>query len=359
MTLAGVKPGRVLLSSKSRLSGDRPQDLVDDLQLSVAAVDLFRARQRLLELSGEAHQGARDAVTSLNLRTIEHIVVRRSRDEGIWEGDTLLRLLRVEYEHRLRELLVEAGGAALAEVIDRLERLRGSVDQKAKPHPTTVDEATRLMTRERYERDEVINRTGLPLANGDIFERTTDQSYWMLVDQACDLQLRDEEDRRADISTTELIAVTVVEPDKALKRAWVLPPTSHVLPVACQLVLSKRLCVPYDVLELCVFDRDGRCRIDTSCTSSEIPAQTPALSRRWTNVLRAHQRTLAILPPDPSPALVGRVFGPVEAEGVVEEGCVIWPLRRVERLKAPWAQAALTALNEDRARMPFEHDFHG
>jgi hypothetical protein len=360
---APTDPARSLIASKQRLMSSAPIDFVEDLRITRAAPLLVSARNQLLKLAESAHTAAIEELRErIELRTLEHIVVRAARSEGSWEADALLRVLAIAYRSEAQSLLL--GDATLAKLADVFAQIRTIFARSGGPDESARLKTAELMQRERYDPGPLINVAGLPLACGDLFQTgrgadESDKRLWMLLDQPCDLQLRDTKNSRGHISSTDLIEVASAKKPKK-GRIHLLPSGSRYCPDGEQLylMLSSRMTVPFDVLELCVFDKDGECRIDTEAAEPANVPQTPALTRRWSEMTEVHRETVRVALVTEDDDLRKRMIG---HDGVLagdtQQG-IAWPIRRVERLNEPHAQPALRAVSDDRSRPAFDADLN-
>jgi hypothetical protein len=302
----------------------------------------------LLELAGEAHTAAVSTVKLMELRLLEDVMIGSSRREGVFEADTLIRVLTVEYLHTLREGLLADDATLLDALLTDLEPARSRAPTKPIIDTEAHAQATALMTRERYVQAPIVNRPGLPLACGDIFV-DGDGRVWMLLEQVCDLQLRDDGDTRESITHTQLVAVRA---GNGGERAWDLPPAAASFEHPSHLQLKVRLTVSLDVLELAVFNRNGRCAWPVGAQAPGVTAQTPALTRRFAEIRKSMEPLVEARGDAPDAYLLraGDIVGVSSGEELR------WPLRRVERLHETWASAALIAALADRGRPWLEHD---
>jgi hypothetical protein len=352
-------PARSLISSKQRLMSTAPVDFVEDLRIMCAAPLLVDARNELIVLAQKAHEKAVAELHAIDLRTLEHIAVRAAREEGSWEADALLRVLAIAYRSYAQEqLLAQPMLAKLAKVF---EDVRSIFARNAQADAPARAKAGELMRRERYDPGQLINTAGLPLACGDIFQvgegaEQQGKDLWMLLDQPCDLQLRDTADSRARIASTDLVKLDVGEGPK--DRGYDLPSGSQSGPDSqpLHLKMNTRLTVPFEILELCVFDSEGRCRIDTKADQPLIVPQTPALERRWQILIALHKATAAVARSSQDQQVQRRLIGHDGALVGDEQHILAWPIIRTERLNEPYGQLALRAVSEDRSRFAFEPD---
>jgi hypothetical protein len=356
-------PARSLVASKERLMIATPIDFVEDLRITRAAPPLTHVRDQLIKVAQTAHAAAvTELKETIDLRTLEHIMVRAARNEGSWEADALLRVLAIVYRSNAQELLLDE--PMLTELAQRFGEVRTIFARTGDPYEQAKLKAADLMKRERYDPGPLINTAGLPLTCGDLFEirvgpEGTAPTLWMLLEQPCDLQLRDDTNSRKRIASTELIAVRQGKPPK--ERTYPLPSGSRHCEPSEQLylMLNSRLAIPFEVLELCVFETGGRCHINASAEQPLTVPQTPALLRRWHELRHAHETTLRLALISEDLELRQRIIGHYGAIDPEQENVVQWPITRVERLNEPHAQPALRAATEDRSRFAFDPDLAG
>lgn len=341
----------VIVASKARLPNvEEMPRFVDELRLTAIAGHLIDARTRVLDLAQSAHEAAVREVSELELRTLEDVVIGASREEGIFEADTLIRVLMIEYRHAFRTRFLENDGRVLGELLADFEAARGGAPRKRVPDDASGQRTQLLMNKERYAEADIINRPGLPLACGDIFRRDSDGSLWMLLEQPCDLQLRDDEDTRQEITHTDLVSIASGRPPG---RSYGLPPQAASFEHPHFLALKSRLTVPFDVLELSVFRQDGKCEWDAGTKRPQTVPQTPGVARRFASI-RARMEELARNAGTVPDEHLLRV---ADLAGTSDEGVLRWGLRRVERLEEGQAAAALGAAMADRARPGLDPDF--
>ena len=342
--------GQVLVASKEHLNAvDGIARFIDEMRLTTVAHHLQAVREKVLALAGSAHATAVQRVKELDLRVLEDVMIGSSRDEGIFEADTLIRVLTIEYQHAYRAALLENDCALLAELLAEVERARVKAAAKRVVVPDAAQIAVELMNKERYAAGESINRPGLPLALGDIF-RDDEDGFWMLLEPECDLQLRDDRDSRAEITHTELVRLASGRPAGG-SRKWELPPKSAEFDHPQSLVLKQRLTVPFWLLDLAVFRRDGQCAWQVGIEAPEITL-TPGVTRRF-EAIRGKMSALA----ERTNVDDDHLLRAGDLTGSRVDGALRWPLRRVERLDPAYAAAALVAVGADRSRLGLEHDF--
>jgi len=202
----GLDGNQLMVISKRRLKGD-PMGFARMLKLLALAP---QCNQLLNRVAGIIETGVKSALAEcrkqVNVYDFEHLVFEASRREGVWEPDTLVRILRLFLtEHVRTEALVNAEVCDLASKI-RDVSLIGTVSGGATRH-----ESWRIQRREMYLEGVALNRLHLPLDLGDIFCRKgtnggRDRLY-ILVGQPCDLMVRTDGKRRYRVYEANLLEV--------------------------------------------------------------------------------------------------------------------------------------------------------
>jgi hypothetical protein len=341
-----------IVVSKHRLDEDeKVGSFIEELRLVAMAPLVRNLREILLDLAADAHKRACDEVRNYSLRVLEAIVIGRSRHEGVFEGDTLMRVLDIEFQDLRDKGLIEGGDESkLTQVLTLLNSARALMPEELST-PDADEQAESLMNRERYSADVIINRPGLPLANGDIFEGENGDR-WMLLEQPCDLQLRDTSNTRDLITFVQLIAIE--EEVRATEHSWKLP---SVAPCPGHLVFKKRLSVPLDVLEICVFDPDGHCRWPKDGNPKIIHPLTPALDRRKKKINERMKRLVDLLRANSNREIRDRyLLRAGDIQGQNTRHYLKWPLRRFSRLSESWSAVALAALAANKSRPGLDGD---
>lgn len=366
-----IRP-RTLLASKANLTPAHAVQFLNILRLTASAPAIIEIRDKFLTGSDNHHARGRERLSKLHPRVLEDIVFRSSHEEGAWELDTMLRLIAIFQHEAMRDDLDHTAGAGgLRELVSDARKL---VNACFVAHPPSIAAAQDIMTSERWPQVRYINELGLPLANGDVFE-IAGNSY-ILMCQPCDLILRKGGRRKASSSVT-LLAVTA---DETPTETSAEPPPpdgsrhSHVLPpgfadVTCELVMTFSPWCDVDpfVLDLCTFASDGVARIDLSDGPAIMPL-TAGVASRYDDVVETVTQRLEMVEDCagldlPARARVVRRILAVDAAGLishVEDNTgprrLSYDCRRVARLSAPYADAALTALSAERAREAHQHN---
>lgn len=366
-----IRP-RTLLASKANLTPAHAVQFLNILRLTASAPAIIEIRDKFLTGSGNHHARGRKRLSELHPRVLEDIVFRSSHEEGAWELDTMLRVIAIFQHEAMRDDLDHTAGAGgLRELVSDARKL---VNACFVAHPPSIAAAQDIMTSERWPQVGYINELGLPLANGDVFEIAG--SSYILMCQPCDLILRKDGRRKASSSVT-LLAVSAEEtptetsaeppPPDGSRHSHVLPPGFADVTRELVMTFSPWCDVDPFVLDLCTFASDGVARIDLSDGPAIMPL-TAGVASRYDDVVETVTQRLEMVEDCagldlPARARVVRRILAVDAAGLIshveddtDPRRLSYDCRRVARLSAPYADAALTALSAERAREAHQHN---
>jgi hypothetical protein len=261
-----VDADRFLVIAKEGLRTD-PVRFARMLKLVALSPDCRQMKDKVHQLLNDATAAAAGEVGAMTIYDFEHAVLRLAADEGLWEPDMLFRLFAI---HQRRQLRVRAYKDEDLSIL--ATRLRGvshiPTDSESRPQLSTW----RMQQMEMYEPSDHLNMLHLPIEIGDIFVKTegTSNKHFLLLGQPCDLMVRTEGARRPELNSVLLVEVCKVE--KPTRYDEVLPYFADD-PGTVQYVRLKRShMVPLAVLDLCVFNEDGRARMPTACPQKLSPA---------------------------------------------------------------------------------------
>ncbi len=231
------------------------------------ARDFLTAQVR--EIVTQADEYANDKLMTVDIYDFDHMILRSSEKEGVWEAETLFRLFDILRITAFREkVFAPENKSKLDSKISQIRTIREVPtlpDEQDHP-PNQRWEIRRL---ELYESGDFINRAHLPLELGDIFE-LSDRKF-ILIAQPCDLMVRGKGGgkghRQADIVT--LVTITK-EPPKNPESGTSF--TLHYFDTSGEKAYVKfrsAYHISADVLDLAVFNSNGDCRLNLSDTVSD------------------------------------------------------------------------------------------
>lgn len=352
----------LVLLSKERLS--KPTSFAHGLKM----MGLNHGRDSLTwlveDIASEATAAASAKLMDVDIYDFDYMVLRSSEEEGVWEAETLFRLfgmfrrrafLRSAFTPPKRDLLIDA----MAQI--RAIRQVPTVND-ADVYPRDQRWETRRL--ELFDNEVFINKAHLPLELGDIF-RIGDRKF-ILVDQPCDLVVRSNGRRLAKVLT--LLNITDAGAGSAFALDYFDPDTGN----THYAKFRSSHHVSADLLDLCVFNSEGRCLINTA---ADPPAVLhPPWKRRYEKVRRrfqGHDRSFrellqaterANLSGEASRYLKRSLAGRISLSSLgvrcdYEPQIFRFGARRIGRLRQPHAAPLLSAYCAFLSRHAGPHDY--
>ena len=355
---SGIRPERFVLLSKAHLAEDS-RSFVEALRIVLMARPSSRLQRAVAESISSAIATAQQDVSQIDSREFERIVFGLARDEGIWEVDILLRLFDTDLRQRVRALLHERSDVREAvRHLRELDRLRGASLNR----PSV--EARRIYRREIYEDENYLAHLRLPIELGDLFKKEQGSKQFVLVAQPCDLMVRNNSSgrRSPELSIVTLLPIRMDNPNaevsgsRAPRTVFELPAFDGASPAWVE--LDRPAPVPIESLDYCVFNEYGR---GFAPFESEIPDWIlPGWAKRGSTLAREADKTRADFSGISSERRLDLVrvrFGirkDCEAKPFVEGDNFNLGLRRVGRVRPPFARALLTGYTAHQARADFD-----
>lgn len=140
----------------------------------------------ILKESWEHVKARLDAVTP---PTFNRIVQKTSYDEGIWEIDSLFRLINILIDQETKKAIIdEEKRKRFKEAVKEIRNVEKV--ETLKPDEFSNPQLEQLQKEEIYYKGEIINALHFPLSNGDIFKIKGKE--YILLCQPCNLAIRSE-----------------------------------------------------------------------------------------------------------------------------------------------------------------------
>lgn len=256
-------PNRVVAVSKGNL-GSSPLDFARAIKLTVLNPDRYELAKLSADMMKSAHEKASKRLEEIGIYAFDHMVFRASNREGIWEPDTLFRLLNLFQRKEARSAALQSVELRrLAEKIRSVSNIPTELDEKNKP-----DDAWKIQQLELYETADFINASLLPIESGDIFEKTIkdaeERTYYILLAQPCDLMVRPQEgSRKGNIDEVVLARVSYHSTSDRENEYFTLP---HYFAnvdqdMTAYALFTDTYLVSLKALDLCAVNRDGVARL--------------------------------------------------------------------------------------------------
>lgn len=280
---------RFVVISKERLSAEKPDlpGFLHLMRLAILCGPLQELREKIFTHFSNAINMTNDDLNAWSVFDFDEAVFGSSRKEGIWEGETLLRVMTtftiraartgILGDIKVRDLIGLARQASSIQIPFNVKHPWSSVGRMA----LAYQQAELYFNAEEYA-----NRHHLPLEAGDVFSRITTggnakKEEYILLAQPCDLMVRGKTQtsppgRAYDASYSRLAPLCVIS-DKASGspgQAYELP-YWHEDGRSAFVNFARIEMVRTAILDLCVLHANGSAIFET-------PHVLPSdLSEQW------------------------------------------------------------------------------
>ena len=364
----GLNRDRFVVIAKDRLKVELPDyhGFLAMVRLAALSGRYARVKNGAWAIFANSVSEAESRMERLSVLDFDRMVFASSRDESVWEPDTLLRvfgiLMRREARSRLHadeEFMSEVEtargvSAAPIRVVNGLKQEEGS------------NEALEVQRFEIYDSGTELNQFRVPIELGDIFCIGPDGKLCMLLAQPCDLVVRDGGKRNHETSKLQrMVAVAELVRDQDEKReSWgLLPFYEEATGKPAFVNFGKVHQVPLAVLDLCVLSGDGSAAIDVEGRAPPVlvepwTARHKRLRRIFGAAAKTHEElTERGIGGDEARLALPGWWNTLALEPAVVGKTVQYTVQRTIRLRQPWSGALLTEFAQYQARAAFEHDF--
>jgi len=365
----GLSLDQFLPLSKDRLRGD-PMEFADGLKMTVLNYARERLSRQVTDVTKQASEKAQQHMNDIGVYDFEHIVIRSSEGEGVWEPDTLFRLFDLFRYNAFRAMaLAPERRVSLYGDIERMRAIR-DIKTLDLQQDCPSDQVHRIRHTELFDAAELLNPAHQPLDLGDIFE-IGDGRYYILLAQPCDLMIRSKPMGKRSIDTATLVRIQTYEQAKDHPSEVSSFRLSYFEDQPGREAFAKfrnSFQMSLKVLDLAVFNDTGACRITLPDADG---IRFPTLHTPWRKrfeVLRRYYQTVhrefQAMPYHRISDYQSRALKYMllcsdenidfnyDTNGTFEFG-----IRRVGRYRAPLSTQLLSAYFSFLSRNPQEHDF--
>lgn len=346
-----------------------PKDFVQGLQFFLHITELAKVKKHTDDALIAAFEETRAFLSDIGYYVMLASAAS-AHDEGVFEGDGLLRLARAHFRRGTERLLAKNPPA------EELRLLRKATASAISDVLPTSADARLLEWADRFDSADDLRASKSPTDVGDIYELTGSDGtvrHAILLAQACDLIVRKDGERS---NAPEAFTLAMLEPrddvgEDAAEGSRLLPvgrlrPDS---PNVMSVNLGKRVYLPPQILDACVISHDGSAKFRASMAHPDALsagwAKRPSKLRTWVGRrVDAASANIDLLPApadfgahgEISQRLYEAAFGPAFVTGLISltvdasTGAVSMGVRRVSRLVEAHAKALLVQLSQYQSR---------
>lgn len=390
----GLKRSRFMLISKQRLTEDQLGGFLMMLRLALLNPLCESLRGEAEGVYQAALEEAKKHIAGITIYDVEQIVFASSRREGVWEPDTLFRILGMYLRREARKLAVS--NDRLRTIADTVRSIAGAstLDPSPKQEGTKALEIRQI---ELYEDAAYLNKHFTPIDLGDLFEVQTAPDaapkQYILLAQPCDMMVRHDDpkgERKHSVTEGTLLEVFTDDPPVEGQPP---PPKVKYDPLLMYRLdyyrsngehayvdFSKARGVNFAILDLCAMREDGSAELeafDRTTKQKFIPSwqsHNDNIRKKLREACESwHLMSQACLGVQAQKDKINRairdaafadLFGPslwihFQPTRISNKGNIriAFQCKRIRRLNQPWAGAMLTAYSQYLSRAAFEHDY--
>lgn len=264
--------------AKLRVRGDDSFLLfVDGLKKAALNVHCEDLKKAVKNVVSRCHREAIKDLEKIDVYDFDFMILRVSNKEGIWETETLMRVIQIFERDTLLKLMSSKYYAR--KINDSLEHARKiSAIKVSKDIEYKYPQVRPLRRKELYENSETIAHS--PIQLGDIFQLEGKETQFILLGQPCDLMVRSTGKRSASKLVVPLVLIEKKTTsdikkitDKYGYNYWRTHTTmDYYFPDPNDFAIvsfSKGHYVSVDVLDLAVINPTGSCSLDLNKGISE------------------------------------------------------------------------------------------
>lgn len=349
---------RVIIIPKDLLI-DNPCDFAALIKLASVSQYYSILKAKIQEISTNSLAVASEKIRLLNIYDLDQIVFVSSNREGVWEPDTMLRLLGIFQRGETRSQALR--DESIRSASENIRRISGVSTSISTPPGSSL---LNILHLENYEDAGLLNELHRPTDLGDIYEREGGRRYILIVPQ-CDLMVRTKGGHRGPDSDTvkEGTLAEIVETERKNGLGWKLEYYDLARPTFVD--FKKAYSVKLLCLDLCVFNPDGSARftLNGGVPQLLIPAwinRHKVIAKQLGQIIDTYRH---INPTRKQKGEINRHLTKANPEmtfwGTIdpEAGSIVMNFKRVARLLPPRSTALLKAYGEFLNRDAFEHPF--
>ena len=252
-------------------------------------------------------------IVELDTYDFDHTVLRSSYSEGVWEMNTLFRIAGNIYSDEVKSLMIKMNYPKNVNSYIKKAKTISDVRFNIEPETLPYKQKFGLRHQDIYEKGEIINKLHLPLENGDVFSITDGKGkgYYILIAQECDLMMRTNPPGFRSTETATLLKIknfTRKTLDEIIVKFYETNRfDNHFFSNKFKLdyfnnetndiglvKFTEAYIVNLDVLDLCVFDSDGKAIVDLSVTF-DIDLVSSAWEHRCLKVFETFKKNADLL----------------------------------------------------------------
>lgn len=315
-------------------------------------------------------------INNLTPESFNQIIQKSSKDEGVWEMATLIRVSNIITTHMaLYSLLSNSWRKKINKSLGKIRQVENIKTGGETPFDKT--QVLDLRGKELYIKSDIQNQLHYPLSNGDIF-KIQDKEYILLV-QPCNVAMRSSGSRDRKYNLGLLVELEILKKDDFLRYKKGQLATLEVIEDISLPTDSVKIArfstfqsVSLSPLDLTVFNKDGISRINLR----EAENLSTTIQESWKKRYRVLHKEFADFGEGiktynkirftnknklKKSVLIGSLFSGYKIDNensLSKRGNMLeFDIQRIAHYKSPYSDDLLQKFMLYLSRNAFEHDF--
>lgn len=373
----GFKKTQFYTISKKRFLNDTHLPaLAEGIRNALLIDKIEDLKKKSFEILKKSFHDSLTEINSLSPESFNHAIQKSSKQEGVWEVDTLFRLSNIITKNRA--LNAFSSKNTREKVYNTISKIR-EIENISTGGETPIDKTQikELRDKELFSHGRIINTIHYPVSNGDIF-RIKDKQY-ILLTQPCNLALRKDGLRARNYNTGFLVELLNITKDDYFNMSFAQR-------AICERIEDKNgvdqniklaqfstfKIIDLHILDLCVFNDDGICRIKISEKEPKSLIIAESWVKRYKKIHKSFEKfssnidVYKKLKTTKKSELIDLIFksGTLKDFDLDNENCfnnrtkiLEFNICRLMNYRSPYSDDLLQKFMQYLSRNAFEHDF--
>ncbi|MBK7806364.1 MAG: hypothetical protein IPJ51_08705 [Saprospiraceae bacterium] len=364
------------ISKKRFLSDTHLPALAEGIRNALLIDKIEDLKKKSFEILKKSFLDSLTEINSLSPESFNHAIQKSSKQEGVWEVDTLFRLSNIITKNKA--LNAFSSKNTREKVYNTISKIR-EIENISTGGETPIDKTQiiELRDKELFSHGSIINTIHYPISNGDIF-KIKDKEY-ILLTQPCNLALRKDGMRARNYNTGFLVELLNVTKDDYLNMSFAqraicerIEDKNGIDQNIKLALFSTFKIIDLHILDLCVFNDDGICRIKISEKEPKSLIIAESWVKRYKRIHKSFEKfssTIDVykkLKTTKKTELIDLIFksGTLKDFDLDNENCfnnrtkvLEFNICRLMNYRSPYSDNLLQKFMQYLSRNAFDHDF--
>ena len=333
--------------SKDRALADNSVDFLQGLRNIIWLRQISDIKVTYIRLLTSALERVKVNFSHIDPASFDKVVMEESEVEGCWEFETIHRIGEAYLNKTIEDALISSTFETFQNQTNILRIIKDASGQQLPDNTLIAEEITSY---EKYTYANFLNKTFCPIGNGDIFQ--LEDKYYILLCQPCNLEIRKNGKRKAG-SLLYLLPIEPFDDKMPFIERIRFQSKDYMIRYSCASLNSA------DIIDLVSFNCEGEAvlPIESDSVDGNVLIR-PNMKARY-RIIREHimsfynaysaisktpikeslddQICMSIVDALINPKSKGELF-PTPS---IDEGSIHFGLKRIARLKDPFAQECL------------------